>query len=91
MAVSRPQWDLVCGNSTLRELSQTLVMAGMFAGAFFLSTLADRYGRKRSHVGCHMALFVAMLAIAFVPDYVTFCVAKFFSGVFQQVCKLLIK
>ncbi|KAL8620712.1 hypothetical protein ACOMHN_067275 [Nucella lapillus] len=78
------EWGLVCDKAPLAQLSQTVVMAGMFAGATLLSNLADRFGRKRAHVGCHVALLAMSLAMAFMPSFVTFMASKFFIGVFQQ-------
>ena len=75
----------MCGRAALAQLSQTVVMAGMFAGATLLANLADRFGRKRTHVGCHMALLATSLAMAFMPNYVSFVASKFFIGLFQQV------
>ena len=69
----------------MAQLSQTMVMAGMFVGASLLTNLADRYGRKRTHVGSHLALFTVSLAMAFIPNYGSFIATKFFAGVFQQV------
>ncbi|XP_076443357.1 organic cation transporter protein-like [Babylonia areolata] len=78
------EWGLVCNKAALTQLSQTVVMAGMFAGATVLSNLADRFGRKRAHVGCHVTLLALSLAMAFMPNYVSFVATKFFIGVFQQ-------
>jgi hypothetical protein len=82
------QFDLVCERTPLTQLSQTLVMAGMCVGAFFLSNLADRFGRKTAHVATHLALLAVSLAMPFMPNYAGFAAMKFFIGVFQQVSKL---
>ena len=79
------QWNLVCSRAALVQLSQTLVMAGMFVGASLLTNLADRYGRKWTHLGCHLALLTATMAMAFMPTYGSFIATKFIAGVFQQV------
>ncbi|KAK7481091.1 hypothetical protein BaRGS_00027631 [Batillaria attramentaria] len=78
------EWDLVCERAPLAQLSQTLIMAGMFAGALVLSPLADKYGRKTLHVVCHVMLFVVSIAMAFMPNYASLFVTKFFAGVFQM-------
>ncbi|XP_041376422.1 solute carrier family 22 member 6-A-like [Gigantopelta aegis] len=78
------EWDLVCERDALGKLSQTLVMVGMFLGAFFLPALADRFGRKRLHVGANFLSLVVGVAMAFVPNFIGFAVLRVFIGVFNQ-------
>lgn len=80
-----PQWGLVCENEALADVSQTLLMIGMCVGAFSFTTLADKYGRKLFHVGCHMGLLAVGVAQAFVPNFVAYLPLRFFLGAFQQV------
>lgn len=37
-----PQWDLVCSHRALRQLGQSLYMAGVLIGAMVFGYLADR-------------------------------------------------
>ncbi|XP_041376643.1 solute carrier family 22 member 6-like [Gigantopelta aegis] len=78
------EWDLVCERDTLGKLSQTLVMVGMFLGAFFLPALADCFGRKRLHVGANFLSLIVVVAMAFVPNFIGFSVLRVFIGVFNQ-------
>lgn len=41
-SLSPPQWDLVCEARTLRDLAQSIYMAGVLLGAFVFGSLADR-------------------------------------------------
>ncbi|XP_041373762.1 solute carrier family 22 member 3-like isoform X2 [Gigantopelta aegis] len=78
------EWDLVCERDALGKLSQTLVMVGMFLGASFLPIVADRFGRKRLHVGSHSLLLVVTVAMAFVPSFIGFAILRVFVGIFQE-------
>ncbi|PVD19647.1 hypothetical protein C0Q70_20137 [Pomacea canaliculata] len=77
------QWGLVCENEALADVSQTLLMIGMCVGAFSFTTLADKYGRKLFHVGCHLGLLAVGVAQAFVPTFVAYLPLRFFSGRFS--------
>ena len=79
------QWDLVCDRAELAELSQTLIMLGQAFGAFFFTSLSDRYGRKPVNIGCHITLFLIALATAFMPSFWPFAAIRIITGTFQQV------
>ena len=79
------QWDLVCGHSSLAEVSQTLVMAGQAFGAMIFTSLSDKYGRKPSHIFSHIGLMLVALATAFSPNYTSFAIFRFLTGALQQV------
>ncbi|XP_035885508.1 solute carrier family 22 member 8 isoform X2 [Phyllostomus discolor] len=40
------EWDLVCDANKLKEMAQSMFMAGMVVGGIFLGSLSDRFGRK---------------------------------------------
>lgn len=42
LSFSPPQWDLVCEARTLRDLAQSIYMAGVLLGAFVFGSLGDR-------------------------------------------------
>ena len=79
------KFDLVCDRSALSSLSQTLLMLGQGLGALLFTALSDRYGRKRINIITHALLMAGRVALAFVPDYVTFAIFKLFIGAVQQV------
>ena len=79
------QWKLVCENEALTDASQTLLLAGMMVGAVLFTSLADKFGRKPFHIGCHLGLLAVGMASAFVPTFAAFLPLRFFLGAFQQV------
>ena len=75
----------MCERKELAEVSQTLLMLGQGIGAFVFTSLSDRFGRKRIHILCHVAIFFVALATAFVPNFTLFAVMRMLTGAFQQV------
>ena len=75
----------MCENEALTDVSQTLLLAGMMVGAVLFTSLADRFGRKPFHIGCHMGMLVVGLTSAFVPTFSAFMPLRFLLGAFQQV------
>ncbi|XP_033750920.1 solute carrier family 22 member 3-like isoform X2 [Pecten maximus] len=78
------EWNLVCDQSGVGELGQTLVMAGQIVGATLFTSLADRYGRKPVFVSTHLLLFVMSVSLTFVPTFVVFAIMRFVIGALQQ-------
>ncbi|XP_064623696.1 organic cation transporter protein-like [Lineus longissimus] len=74
------QWDLVCGDNYLSELSQTLFVVGMLTGNLVISPLADKFGRKPALLLCHLMLAVVTFIGAFSPNYSTFAVCRVLQG-----------
>lgn len=75
-------WSLVCGRRWMGSIAQTIYMLGVFTGAVTLGGLADKIGRKK--VFCYSALLQLILgvAVAFIPEYVSFLVVRFLYGIF---------
>nr|KAG5701319.1 hypothetical protein BaRGS_006093 [Batillaria attramentaria] len=78
------EWELVCENEALSDVSQTLLLLGMCVGAVLFTSLADKYGRKPFTIGCQVGLMVTAAAQAFVPNFFAFLPLRFFLGAFQQ-------
>ncbi|CAL1547600.1 unnamed protein product [Lymnaea stagnalis] len=78
------EWDLVCEGEALSDVSQTVLSLGQMLGAFFLTGLADKFGRKSTFMVYHFLLFSASFIIVFLPDFVSFVVLRFFTGAFEQ-------
>jgi len=79
------QWNLVCDQQGVGELSQLVVMAGQIVGGTVFTSLSDRYGRKSVYVPAYMLFFILSLALAFVPLFAMFVVLRFILGALLQV------
>ncbi|KAL9873205.1 organic cation transporter protein isoform X1 [Glossina fuscipes] len=75
-------WNFVCNRRWMGSIVQTIFMLGVFTGAVTLGGLADKVGRKT--VFCWSALLQLILgvAVAFIPEYFSFMVARYFLGIF---------
>ncbi|XP_038621007.1 solute carrier family 22 member 6-like [Tachyglossus aculeatus] len=74
------EWDLVCGHRALRQLGQSLYMAGVLVGAVVLGNLADRLGRKKVLIWCYLQTAVSGTCSAFSPNLTTYCIFRFLTG-----------
>ncbi|XP_071100668.1 solute carrier family 22 member 3-like [Haliotis cracherodii] len=83
-------WDLVCGQASLSELTQTLFVLGQASGAILCSSLSDRFGRKWTYTFSLMGLMVSGLVLSFSPNYAVFATFRFIGGIFQQGTDLTI-
>jgi len=54
-------------------------------GAVIFTTLADRFGRKLIYVVCQFSMLVLGVVIAFVPNYISYAVLRFFLGAVREV------
>ncbi|XP_053381642.1 solute carrier family 22 member 7-like [Mercenaria mercenaria] len=78
------EWDFVCENAELAELTQTLMFIGMMIGNFIFPTISDRVGRKPVLVLSHIAVFGTVLGTAFSANYVVFVVLRILTGFLTQ-------
>ncbi|KAM4017103.1 solute carrier family 22 member 6-A-like [Anomaloglossus baeobatrachus] len=74
------EWDLVCNHRKMRQVAQSIYMAGVLAGAFMLGSLSDRFGRKAILISSCLTMAVAGTLAAFLPSFVTYCVFRCFCG-----------
>uniref|UniRef100_A0A5F9D1S9 Major facilitator superfamily (MFS) profile domain-containing protein n=1 Tax=Oryctolagus cuniculus TaxID=9986 RepID=A0A5F9D1S9_RABIT len=74
------EWDLVCEARTLRDLAQSIYMAGVLLGAAVFGSLADRLGRKAPLVWSYLQLAVSGAATAYVSSFSAYCVFRFLMG-----------
>jgi len=79
------QWDLVCDRAYLKDLTQTILVVGAMFGALMCTPLSDKFGRKPILLLSLWALVVVGVANAFAPNYYTFIVLRFFTGILFQV------
>ncbi|XP_044125611.1 solute carrier family 22 member 6-A-like [Bufo gargarizans] len=74
------EWDLVCNHRKMRQIAQSIYMAGVLAGAFVLGSLSDRFGRKSILTSSCLMMAVSGTCAAFLPGFVTYCVFRCLSG-----------
>ncbi|XP_019326188.1 PREDICTED: solute carrier family 22 member 6-A-like [Aptenodytes forsteri] len=74
------EWDLVCSYRQLRQMAQSIYMAGVLVGALVLGGLSDRFGRKAMLMWSYLQLGVMGTCTAFAPNYASYCVFRFASG-----------
>ncbi|XP_027527876.1 solute carrier family 22 member 6-A-like, partial [Neopelma chrysocephalum] len=74
------EWDLVCGYRQLRQMAQSIYMAGVLLGALVLGGLSDRFGRKAMLMWSYLQLGVMGTCTAFAPNYASYCVFRFAGG-----------
>ncbi|XP_066110154.1 solute carrier family 22 member 20 isoform X3 [Saccopteryx bilineata] len=90
------EWDLVCEARTLRDLAQSIYMAGVLVGAAVFGSLADRLGRKAPLVWSYLQLAVTGAATAYFGSFSAYCVFRFlmgmtFSGIILNSLSLVVE
>ncbi|KAG9475527.1 solute carrier family 22 member 20-like [Eleutherodactylus coqui] len=74
------EWDLVCNYRKMRQVAQSIYMAGVLVGALILGTLSDRFGRKIILTSSCLTMAVSGTCAAFLPGFVTYCVFRCLCG-----------
>ncbi|XP_063800928.1 solute carrier family 22 member 6-A-like isoform X2 [Pseudophryne corroboree] len=75
------EWDLVCNQRKMRQVAQSIYMAGVLVGAFVLGSLSDRFGRKAILIGSYLMMAVSGTCVAFLPSFVTYCTFRCLCGI----------
>lgn len=75
------EWDLVCGSRQLRQMAQSIYMAGVLVGALLMGGLSDKFGRRALLLWSYLQLGVMGTCTAFAPNYASYCVFRFAGGV----------
>ncbi|XP_070554190.1 organic cation transporter protein-like [Ptychodera flava] len=78
------EWDLVCDQAALSQISSSIYMIGVLVGSFIAGHFADNFGRKTTFLACMWIQGVIGILVAFSQHFATFCVLRFFVGFFQQ-------
>uniref|UniRef100_A0A670YSV6 Major facilitator superfamily (MFS) profile domain-containing protein n=1 Tax=Pseudonaja textilis TaxID=8673 RepID=A0A670YSV6_PSETE len=71
------EWNLVCESRSLRQMAQSLYMAGVLIGSLLIGNLSDRFGRKSLIVWCYLQMGVAGAGTAFAPNFTIYCILRF--------------
>ncbi|XP_076971091.1 solute carrier family 22 member 6 isoform X2 [Tamandua tetradactyla] len=74
------EWNLVCSHRTLHQLAQSLYMAGVLLGSLVFGGLADRLGRRKVLILSYLQTAVSGTCVAVAPNFPTYCVFRFLSG-----------
>ncbi|KAB0380238.1 hypothetical protein FD755_008022 [Muntiacus reevesi] len=78
------QFDLVCVNAWMLDLTQAILNLGFLAGAFTLGYAADRYGRIVIYLLSCFGVGVTGVVVAFAPNFPVFVIFRFLQGVFGK-------
>nr|XP_035978045.1 solute carrier family 22 member 8 isoform X1 [Halichoerus grypus] len=76
------EWDLVCDSRILKEVAQSVFMAGTLIGGIVLGDLSDssRFGRKPILTCSYLLLAASGSGAAFSPNVSIYMVFRFLSG-----------
>ncbi|KAJ6654226.1 hypothetical protein lerEdw1_007323 [Lerista edwardsae] len=74
------EWDLVCEFRTLKQMAQSVYMAGVLVGAIVFGSLSDKFGRKALLIWSYLQMAVAGSCAAFSPSFTAYCAFRFLAG-----------
>ncbi|XP_059000991.1 organic anion transporter 3 [Mustela lutreola] len=74
------EWDLVCDSRRLKEVAQSVFMAGILIGGIVLGDLSDRFGRKPILTCSYLLLAASGSGAAFSPNLSIYTIFRFLSG-----------
>ncbi|KAM6325951.1 LOW QUALITY PROTEIN: solute carrier family 22 member 6-like [Alca torda] len=74
------EWDLVCESKKLRQVAQSIYMAGILLGSSLFGVLSDKFGRRALLTWCYLQLGVTGAGTAAAPTFVVYCLCRFLAG-----------
>ncbi|XP_012633634.2 organic anion transporter 3 isoform X1 [Microcebus murinus] len=74
------EWDLVCNSNKMKEMAQSIFMAGILIGGLVLGDLSDRFGRRPILTGSYLLLAASGSGAAFSPSLHSYFVFRFLCG-----------
>ncbi|NXF04666.1 S22A3 protein, partial [Smithornis capensis] len=78
------EYNLVCGNAWMLDLSQAILNLGFLTGAFILGYAADRYGRILIYLLSCLGVGICGIIVAFAPNFTVFLIFRFLQGMFGK-------
>ncbi|NXT20200.1 S226A protein, partial [Syrrhaptes paradoxus] len=74
------EWDLVCSSRGLKQLAQSLYMAGVLVGGIVFGGLSDKFGRRSLLIWCYLQMGVMGTCSSFSPTFTVYCLFRFLTG-----------
>uniref|UniRef100_A0A2R5LBH7 Putative organic cation/carnitine transporter n=1 Tax=Ornithodoros turicata TaxID=34597 RepID=A0A2R5LBH7_9ACAR len=74
------EWDLVCEDTWLRSLVQSVMMWGMLAGSVACSFIGDKVGRRPPIIASFILTLVTGVIIGIAPSFGVFLVGRAICG-----------
>ncbi|NXR73456.1 S226A protein, partial [Pycnonotus jocosus] len=74
------EWDLVCDSKKLRQVAQSIYMAGILLGSGLFGVLSDKFGRRALLTWCYLQLGATGVGTAAAPSLVVYCLCRFLTG-----------
>ncbi|XP_032939472.1 solute carrier family 22 member 6-like [Catharus ustulatus] len=74
------EWDLVCDSQKLRQVAQSIYMAGILVGSCLFGVLSDKFGRRALLSWCYLQLGAMGVGTAAAPSLPVYCVCRFLTG-----------
>nr|XP_006136656.1 solute carrier family 22 member 6-A-like [Pelodiscus sinensis] len=74
------EWDLVCDSRQLKQMAQSLYMAGILVGGIIFGGLSDRFGRRSLLIWCYLQMAITGTCSAFSPSFTAYCIFRFLTG-----------
>ncbi|XP_067400547.1 solute carrier family 22 member 6-B-like [Emydura macquarii macquarii] len=74
------EWDLVCRSRTLKQMAQSIYMAGVLVGAVVFGSLSDKFGRKSLLIWSCLQMAVTSSCAAFSSNFTMYCIFRFLAG-----------
>ncbi|KAK2531440.1 Slc22a3 [Columba guinea] len=78
------EYNLVCSNAWMLDLSQAILSLGFLTGSFTLGYAADRYGRLLIYLLSCLGVGICGIIVAFAPNFTVFLIFRFLQGVFGK-------
>ncbi|KAM4866111.1 solute carrier family 22 member 2 [Thomomys bottae] len=83
------EFSLVCNNSWMLDLFQSVVNVGFFIGAVAIGYLADRFGRKFCFLVTILINAVSGVLMAVSPNYTWMLIFRFIQGLVSKASWLI--